>query len=120
MRPRAAFQRSSKSRSHKTLEIHADHRRSIVFVHGLNVSNQKNHAMMSWTHQNGILWPRDLLPQDVPNARILVFGYNSNIMRNVSQEGIQDHATNLLDRLGRNRNATEVCGSHVSPGKKKC
>ncbi|KAF8249410.1 hypothetical protein K440DRAFT_641411 [Wilcoxina mikolae CBS 423.85] len=79
----------------------------IIFVHGLNPINQKNYAFQAWTAPNGILWPRDLLPHDVPDARVLLFSYNSNVAFNVSQEGVRDHANSLLERLTRNRNLTE-------------
>ncbi|KAF8530880.1 hypothetical protein BDD12DRAFT_767720, partial [Trichophaea hybrida] len=48
-------------------------------------------------------WPRDLLPQDVPGARILVFGYNSNVAFNVSNQSTREHANALLERLSASR-----------------
>ena len=44
----------------------------IVAVHGLG-----GHLCDTWTHDNGIMWLRDLLPQDVPNARVMTWGYDS-------------------------------------------
>jgi hypothetical protein len=81
---------------------------SIVFVHGLNPLNTQDFAEKTWTHANGTLWPRDILPSNVPECRILLFGYNSNVAFDVSNQGIKDHANTLLDRLGRNRKVTEV------------
>ncbi|KAF8541800.1 hypothetical protein BDD12DRAFT_803421 [Trichophaea hybrida] len=71
---------------------------SILFVHGLNPMDRNNHAHMTWTHDNGILWPRDLLPNHVPEARIMLFEYNSNVGFNSSSAGIEDHAETLLAR----------------------
>ncbi|KAH0613051.1 uncharacterized protein H6S33_009431 [Morchella sextelata] len=79
----------------------------IVFVHGLNPLNTQDFAEKTWTHANGALWPRDILPSNVPECRILLFGYNSNVAFDVSNQGIKDHANTLLDRLGRNRKVTE-------------
>ncbi|OCL02322.1 hypothetical protein AOQ84DRAFT_357452 [Glonium stellatum] len=38
----------------------------IIAVHGLN-----GHRDKTWTAGNGVNWLRDLLPQDLPNARIM-------------------------------------------------
>jgi hypothetical protein len=42
-------------------------------------------------------WPRDLLPEKVPHARILTYGYDA------SQNGIFEHSQNLLEALKRLR-----------------
>lgn len=82
---------------------------SIVFVHGLNPLNTQDFAEKTWTHyESGTLWPRGILPLNVPNCRILHFGYNSNVAFDVSNQDIKDHANTLLDRLCRNRKVTEV------------
>jgi len=60
---------------------------SIVFIHGLNPVNHNNHAYKTWTHGN-IFWPRDLLRPHVPGARILIFGYNSNVAFGSSASGV--------------------------------
>ena len=71
-----------------------------MFVHGLNPSGRLNHAYQTWTHaENTIPWPYELLPEDFPQARISIFGYNSSVTRGGSQARISDHATNLLDEL---------------------
>jgi hypothetical protein len=62
--------------------------------------NAENHAYHTWTHANGTCWPKDLLPQAIPNARILIFGYNSNVAFNVSTAGLRNHADALLQLLG--------------------
>jgi len=46
--------------------------RSIVAVHGLN-----GHPKKTWT-ANNVNWLRDFLPPDIPNARILSWGYDAN------------------------------------------
>lgn len=46
-----------------------------------------------------VFWPRDLLKKDFPRARIMTFGYNSNITQGyeaANQGSIFSHARNLL------------------------
>jgi hypothetical protein len=45
------------------------------------------------------MWLRDLLPQKVPNARVMTFGYNADIIANTSIAGIRDNARKLLSTL---------------------
>ena len=65
---------------------------------------QGEHAKNTWTHSNGVLWPRDLLPRDIPTARILLFSYNSNVTFNVASGTLRDYAIALLERLRNKRN----------------
>ncbi|RAL08889.1 LipA and NB-ARC domain protein [Aspergillus homomorphus CBS 101889] len=77
-----------------------------VFVHGLNPRGRSDHPFETWTHQNGTFWPRDFLPQDIPQARIFVYGYNSNITnpQSMSTASVKDHANTLLNLLDLERN----------------
>ncbi|KAM3470249.1 hypothetical protein MY5147_006516 [Beauveria neobassiana] len=61
----------------------------IVALHGLN-----GHREKTWTASNGVHWLRDLLPEDLPQARILCWGYDANTHTSgrVSQEYLYDHA----------------------------
>ncbi|PYH98097.1 lipa and NB-ARC domain protein [Aspergillus ellipticus CBS 707.79] len=72
-----------------------------VFVHGLNPRGRSDHPFETWTHANGTFWPRDYLPHDVPQARIFVYGYNSNITnpQSMSTASVRDHANTLLNLL---------------------
>ena len=87
-------------------QITASDRTSLVFVHGLG-----GHLYNTWS-KNGIFWPRDLLSRDVPNVRIIVFGYDSDVVRffgRVSRNQIRDHARTLVADLRRCRkNGNEV------------
>ena len=48
----------------------------IVFVHGLT-----GDVYNTWLHKNTrVYWPSQLLRQDIPDARILSFGYNIDIV----------------------------------------
>lgn len=46
----------------------------VVAVHGL-----QGDAYKTWEHENSCLWLRDLLPAEIPNARIMTFGYDSSV-----------------------------------------
>lgn len=51
-----------------------------------------------------VFWPRDLLAADVRDARLLTFGYSSDVLsafRATSQNNVMQHAQNLLGDLGR-------------------
>lgn len=68
-------------------------------MHGLNPKGDKDHARKTWTHKDGTFWPADRLPETMPNARILLFSYNSNVVVDVSNVSVTHHATSLLDKL---------------------
>lgn len=72
-----------------------------VFVHGLNPRGRVDHAFHTWTHENGTFWPRDYLPQDIPQARVFIYGYNSNVTnpQSMSNASVKDHANTLLNLL---------------------
>jgi hypothetical protein len=75
----------------------------IVALHGLN-----GHREITWTAENGVHWLRDLLPEDLPQARILCWGYDANTHAadRVSWNYLYDHATNLVSDLCRKRKMT--------------
>jgi hypothetical protein len=58
-----------------------------------------------------VFWPKDLLKEDFPNARIMTFGYNTRITQGyhaTHQGNIFSHARDLLYRLeAKRRNAAE-------------
>jgi hypothetical protein len=72
-------------------------------VHGLNPVNVEDHAYRTWTHSNGTFWPKDILPHTFPEARIMIFGYNSNVAFNVSTAALRNHADALLQLLEQTR-----------------
>lgn len=98
---------------------------SIVFVHGLYGDREA-----TWTHsQTNVFWPKDLLPGDIKDARILSFGYDAKIVKwaeSPSDASIEMHAGSLAARLvgfrGRTQTVrptfyhdmvSESCSSHV-------
>ncbi|KAH0555801.1 hypothetical protein GP486_006255 [Trichoglossum hirsutum] len=67
----------------------------VVAVHGLNGDPEN-----TWTnHETGAFWLKDFLPQDVPNARIMTFGYNADVAFGNTTSDIIDHAKDLLSSL---------------------
>jgi hypothetical protein len=53
-------------------------------------------------HRNvpgGVMWLRDLLPESVENARIILYGYNSSTLGNASIGGIREHARLSVETL---------------------
>ncbi|KFY96250.1 hypothetical protein V500_02532 [Pseudogymnoascus sp. VKM F-4518 (FW-2643)] len=78
----------------------------IVAVHGLNPTNTEFHAQETWTATiSQKLWLRDFLPQQIPRARVLLFGYNANVAFQSSKAGVGQQAANLLNRLTLKRKA---------------
>ncbi|CCA74555.1 related to kinesin light chain [Serendipita indica DSM 11827] len=72
----------------------------IVAIHGL-----QGHREKSWTTKDGTLWLRDLLPSDLPNARILSYGYDADTHSRecVSTQTMRRHADGLAKALARER-----------------
>ncbi|KAK0622435.1 hypothetical protein B0T14DRAFT_563886 [Immersiella caudata] len=76
----------------------------IVAVHGLN-----GHRSKTWAASNGVLWLRDLLPLDIPNARMFSWGYDANThaKSHVSCKYLYDHARTLVSDLCRKRKLSD-------------
>ncbi|PVF91573.1 hypothetical protein CPB86DRAFT_802724 [Serendipita vermifera] len=72
----------------------------IVAIHGLD-----GHRERSWTAANGTMWLKDLLPLDIPNARILTYGYDSDTRRftYTSTQSIFHHAETFVADLAQMR-----------------
>ncbi|KAI4180178.1 MAG: hypothetical protein LQ346_007042 [Caloplaca aetnensis] len=76
----------------------------IIFVHGLNGNREQTWSAAS------TLWPRDLLPDDLPHARVITWGYNANVLRlsaPSSQNSIFGHVNSLLLDVERLRQTQE-------------
>lgn len=66
----------------------------IVAVHGL-----AGDAYATWTHENGTLWLRDLLPSVLPGCRVFTYGYPSQFAFSKSFAQVQEYARRLLSSL---------------------
>lgn len=79
----------------------------IVFVHGLT-----GNAYSTWLHEDsGTHWPSRLLGQDIPDARILSYGYDAdivNLWNPVSNSRLSNHAENMVGDLARYRERTDT------------
>ena len=69
---------------------------SIVAIHGLG-----GHPHDTWTHDNGIMWLRDLLPLDMSDARIMTWEYDSEYqtLRHFTRMMMYSHPNSLLSAL---------------------
>ena len=70
-----------------------------------------NYSQFSSSLTIDVFWPRDLLSNDMENARIISWGYDSNILNVVSssnQDTIVGHAETLLGDIHSLRFGLEV------------
>lgn len=85
----------------------------LIFVHGLT-----GDSYSTWLEaKSGIYWPVHLLSKDVPDARIMTFGYDADVTKflgPVSQNNLRDHASALLGDLAavRPEDDSSVRSSH--------
>jgi len=64
-------------------------------------------------------WPSTLLHEEIPDARILAFGYDADVMgfwNPASQNCIGNHAENLLGDLARIREGSEAVSIYYVEG----
>lgn len=63
---------------------------SIIAVHGLG-----GHAFRTWASQDQFMWLRDALPRQIPDARVMTYGYNSALFDSQTVANIRDFAKRL-------------------------
>ncbi|KAH6950982.1 hypothetical protein DER45DRAFT_599493 [Fusarium avenaceum] len=67
----------------------------LVAVHGLG-----GHPKKTWRHaETGAFWLEQFIPQDIKNARVMTYGYKSDVAFSQSTAGVEDFAIDLLARL---------------------
>jgi hypothetical protein len=84
---------------------------SIIFVHGLTGNRET-----TWTHkQSKTFWPQTLLTRDLPNTRILTFGYDADIvgvLNTVGSNTLRDHGKSLANDVALRRMRSRTI-SHI-------
>lgn len=74
----------------------------IVFIHGLEGDRE-----LTWTFDGADKpWPETLLPKELPDCRLLTFGYDATYIGQhgqVSMNRLRHHAMNLLNTVGQHR-----------------
>ncbi|KAI4157359.1 MAG: hypothetical protein LQ342_008341 [Letrouitia transgressa] len=67
----------------------------VIAVPGLG-----GHTIGSWKSPSGNdVWLRDYLPDDVPNIRVLLYGYDTSLLRNKSKDSIEDLGRRFLELI---------------------
>ncbi|KAL9628880.1 MAG: hypothetical protein Q9164_007118, partial [Protoblastenia rupestris] len=69
------------------------HQIDLCFVHGLGAKPLDN-----W-HKNGHIWIQDNLPDALPYARVMTFGYNASYTGDATSGRIRDFGKQLLEAL---------------------
>ncbi|KAL8693885.1 MAG: hypothetical protein Q9224_003668 [Gallowayella concinna] len=80
-------------------------RLSICFVHGLNGG-----SVSTWK-KGEVFWPYNLLAKNIPEARIITWGYDANVahfLSPTSANRVKDHAKGLSNDLGGLRSSPET------------
>ncbi|KAK3689561.1 hypothetical protein B0T22DRAFT_461780 [Podospora appendiculata] len=77
----------------------------IVLVPGLG---RELHHAATWKADDLTVWPRDLLPSDLPDIRVLSFNYTTTLTGTTSEAGIRDHAKDLVILLSNEREEDEL------------
>jgi hypothetical protein len=81
-------------------------------VHGLG-----GDSIETWTHpESNAFWLKDFLPQQIPDARIMTFGYNAAAAFGQSTSDVIDHTKSLLSSLVDKREESEVHVGHSLQG----
>jgi hypothetical protein len=79
----------------------------ILFIHGLEGDRE-----LTWTSDGADRpWPETLLPKELPDCRLLTFGYDATYIGQhgqVSTNRMRHHAMNLLNALGQYREKDET------------
>ncbi|CAG2011585.1 unnamed protein product [Fusarium graminearum] len=86
-------------------ENDGDAKVDVVAVPGL-----ASHPVGSWTLSDGSgdFWLRDFLPHDLPNARVLIYGYDSKLDNSRSTDNIETMGNALLQSLKALRASTQT------------
>lgn len=45
------------------------------------------------------MWLRDFLPEDIPNIRVLLYGYDTTLLNSFSKQSIEDLGRGFLEQI---------------------
>ncbi len=81
---------------------------SVIAVPGLG-----SHAIGSWKSPNSNdVWLRDYLPDDLPDIRVLLYGYDTSLVNSNSKDSIEDLGNRFLESIKAFRGGS-VCALHT-------
>ena len=69
----------------------------------------KGEFLSDATQSTSVFWPKDLLAEDIPNVRIISYGYESEVLKmftaasSANKNNIFQHAQNMLADIQRIR-----------------
>jgi hypothetical protein len=81
----------------------------IIAIHGLGGTLYE-----TWTHENGVLWLRDIVPKELSGVRVYTFGYDSGFAFSKGTGTLHDFSKSLLEAIKLERTAPEVQSLPVS------
>ena len=59
-----------------------------------------SHALGSWkSPSNSDVWLRDYLPKDLPDIRVILYGYKTELLGNESKDSIEDLGLRFLESV---------------------
>lgn len=84
-----------------------NHRANLLSI--IAITGLAGHALGSWKAPGSYaVWLRDFLPKDIPDCRILTYGYYAAVQSGDSKNTIQDYGKQFLEAVHTVREC-EVC-----------
>lgn len=67
------------------------------------VTGLAEHPYGSWATSDGTMWLQDYIPKDIPDVRVLIYGYDSDLKDRKARAIIGNHGGNFRNKLLRMR-----------------
>lgn len=86
----------STSAQTKPPNAYRDYDQSCIAISGL-----ASHAFGSWKERgdSNFMWLRDQLPRDIPNMRMIIYGYDTDLVNSQSFQTVDDLALSFYSKL---------------------